>query len=139
MRLTEEQAWQRVTEAAHGYLATLHPERGIDSVPVVFAVDAGRRIFVPVDTVKPKSTTALRRIENIRRDPRCTLLVDHYESDWSRLWWVRLHCLAAEPVAVDVAAFSSLLASRYPHYEAAGSVVGGIVLTVTTVTGWAAQ
>lgn len=139
MRLNEEQAWERVVNASHGYLSTLHPERGIDSVPVVFAVDADRRIFLPVDTVKPKTTTALRRIENIRLDPRCTLLVDHYESDWSRLWWARLHCVAMEAVAEDIVAFSPLLAARYPQYETAGTVVGGMVLTATTVTGWAAQ
>lgn len=139
MKLTEEQAWERVTEASHGYLSTMHPERGIDSVPVVFAVDADRQIFVPVDTVKRKTTTALRRIENIRLDPRCTLLVDHYESDWSRLWWVSVHCQATEASPGDVVDFSPLLTARYSQYETAGTVVGGIVLTATTVAGWTAQ
>ena len=32
----------------------------------------------------------LARIENVDRDPRVTLLADHYEEDWSRLWWVRV-------------------------------------------------
>ena len=40
---------------------------------------------------KPKSTTALRRLDNIRAHPDVALLVDHYDdADWSCLWWVRL-------------------------------------------------
>ena len=58
-------------------------------------------VFVLVDDVvwsavdgKPKSTRALRRLGNIRSDPRVSLLVDHYGDDWSQLWWVRLDGLA---------------------------------------------
>ena len=36
--LDTEECWTRLTESTHGVLATLHPERGVDAVPVVFAV-----------------------------------------------------------------------------------------------------
>src|SRR5690606_41273301 len=41
------------------------------------------------DLEKPKRSRELRRLENIRRDPRVTVLAHHYEADWSKLWWVR--------------------------------------------------
>ena len=90
MRLSRGEAWSRLRASDHGVLATVHPERGVDAVPVVFAVD-GERILLPVDTVKPKSTTRLQRLANLADDPRCVLLVDHYDEDWSTLWWVRVH------------------------------------------------
>jgi hypothetical protein len=39
---------------------------------------------------KPKRSRALRRMENARRRPEMTVLIDHYDDDWTRLWWVRL-------------------------------------------------
>lgn len=116
----------------HGVLATVHAERGVDAVPVVFAATDAGRLVVPVDTVKAKATTRLQRIANIERDPRCVLVVDHYDDDWSRLWWVRVHGHAE--VTDDV---PSVL-RRFPGYEAPGSVVAAIVVTPTEVTGWRA-
>ena len=57
-------------------------------VPVVFARDQAD-LVTAVDG-KPKSGKVLARIDNITRDPRVTLLADHYEEDWSSLWWVRV-------------------------------------------------
>ena len=45
---------------------------------------------VPVDRVKPKSSSRLQRQRNLEADPRAALLVEHWDrGDWSRLWWVR--------------------------------------------------
>ena len=97
MRLDGETCWERLEAAEHGVLATVHPERGVDLVPVVFVVLADRdRVVVPIDAVKPKSGSRLRRLANVEHDPRCALLVEHYDEDWRQLWWVRLHARAAE-------------------------------------------
>ena len=114
-------------------------QRGIDLVPVVYAVTADRRILIPVDTVKSKSTARLRRLLNIELDPRCTLLVEHFDDDWSELWWVRLHGLAEIVDEPDLDDRSSLLGTKYPQYGAAGSVVGGISMTPSEITTWAAS
>jgi PPOX class probable F420-dependent enzyme len=45
-------------------------------------------VYSAVDA-KPKRSRDLKRLANIRADPRCALLVDHYDDDWQRLWWVR--------------------------------------------------
>jgi PPOX class probable F420-dependent enzyme len=94
---------------------------------------------MPIDAVKAKTSTRLQRLENIRRDPRCTLLVDAYDNDWSRLWWVRINGEGAEAGADDLGRFVSLLANRYPQYADPASIVGGIVIKPFDVTGWTAE
>jgi PPOX class probable F420-dependent enzyme len=135
-RLDKDTCWTLVAGARHGVLATVHAVRGADAVPVVFGLLAGPRIVVPVDAVKPKQRTRLQRVINVERDPRCVLLVDHYEDDWERLWWVRIHATAEEsPVTIDAL---DALTARYPRYGVPGALVTTLVLVPTTVTGWAA-
>src|SRR4029453_10552195 len=89
MRLAEHEARARLTAHDHGILCTVHPERGVDAVPVVYAVDHDC-VGVPVDRVKPKASSRLQRERNLEADPRATLLVEHWDrDDWSQLWWVR--------------------------------------------------
>jgi PPOX class probable F420-dependent enzyme len=99
------------------HLATLAPDGRPHVVPVVFA-RAGGRIWSPVDT-KPKRGGELARVRHLRREPRAALLLDHYDADWKRLWWLRLDGRAevverAEPEAV------AALRSKYPQYAAVG-------------------
>jgi PPOX class probable F420-dependent enzyme len=78
----------RLTTARVARLATTDPDGRPHLVPIVFAVD-GDTVYSAVDR-KPKRSRRLRRIENARARPDVTVLVDHYEDDWSRLWWIRL-------------------------------------------------
>lgn len=135
MRLNEEECWARLAVAEHGVLATVHPERGVDAVPVVFAVAPGRRLLLPVDTVKAKSTTDLQRLANLAGDARCVLLVDDYGTDWSQLWWVRVHGTAA--TAPDES--PAPLVAKYPAYADPGAIQAVVVLSPTAVTGWVAE
>lgn len=137
MRLDEQRCWARLADGPrHGVLATVHAERGVDAVPVVFVVHDGD-IVIPVDAVKPKSGRRLQRLVNLEHDPRCVLLVDHYDDDWSDLWWVRLHGRATEVPPSD--AHLAALAAAHPPYRAEGSVTSVLVLTPTQLTGWAAS
>jgi PPOX class probable F420-dependent enzyme len=77
----------RLTEARVARLATTDPDGRPHLVPIVFALD-GDTLYSAVDR-KPKSSSKLRRIENARARPDITILVDHYEEDWGRLWWIR--------------------------------------------------
>ena len=80
----------RLESHDHGILCTVHAERGVDAVPVAYAVDDDGYVGVPIDRVKPKASLRLQRERNLEADPRATLLVEHWDrSDWSRLWWVR--------------------------------------------------
>jgi PPOX class probable F420-dependent enzyme len=82
-------------------------------VPIVFAV-TGNVIHTAVDA-KPKTTRALRRLANIAAEPRVSVLADHYEDDWSRLWWVRADGLAR--VLDESPAGLAALVARYPQYR----------------------
>jgi PPOX class probable F420-dependent enzyme len=81
-------ARRRVAAARVGRLATLTPEGRPHIVPCCFVLDA-ETVYSAVDA-KPKSTLALRRLENVRAHPSCSLLVDQYSEEWTELWWVRI-------------------------------------------------
>lgn len=57
-------------------------------VPVCYAYE-GRAFYTPVDR-KPKRVSGekLVRIRNIRTNPDVALLVDQYDEDWERLWYI---------------------------------------------------
>jgi PPOX class probable F420-dependent enzyme len=96
-------------------LATVRPDGSAHIVPVCFAF-WGEAIYTAVDH-KPKATAALARLRHIAAEPRVALLADHYEDDWSRLWWVRVDGDASvvESAQEREAALAGL-AAAYPQY-----------------------
>ena len=68
-------------------LATIRPDGSPRLVPICFALD-GDTLYTAVDE-KPKRTRRLTRLADIERDPRVEVVIDHYDDDWTRLWWVR--------------------------------------------------
>jgi PPOX class probable F420-dependent enzyme len=114
-------AEERVAHARVGRLATTNAHGRPHVVPVCFALHEGR-IVTAVDA-KPKATTRLARLDNVRATQRASLLVDHYEEDWDELWWVRVDGSAS--VTDDDAAIDAL-AAKYDQYRAnrpAGPVI----------------
>ena len=137
MHLKVEEALRRATAADHGVLATLHEPRGADLVPACFAIEDGW-LAVPVDSVKPKGSTALGRIRNLERDPRATLLVEHWDAaDWSALWWVRLLLVRADAPGDLAARLEAGLRARYPQYATA-RFVALLTFRIDHVGGWSA-
>ena len=139
MRLSREAARARLIGNVHGVLCTMHPDRGPDPQPVVYAVSDDDHVGVPIDSVKPKSSTRLRREDNLDVDPRAALLVEHWDQvDWSRLWWVRaqLHHVADPPQSV-IDDLADRLSHAVPQYS--GKPFHRVlVCRVVAVTGWAA-
>jgi PPOX class probable F420-dependent enzyme len=105
-------------------------------VPICFALD-GDTIYSAVDH-KPKRTTRLRRLENLRDDPRASALADHYDEDWSTLWWVRADGTARIVPAgeADHTRAVALLASRYRQYLEDPPEGPAIVLSVLRWSQW---
>ena len=105
----------RLTTARVARLATTDEDGRPHLVPIVFAID-GDTLYSAVDR-KAKRSRRLRRIENARARPDVTVLVDHYEDDWSRLWWIRLRGSARvlEDGAERERALT-LLRDKYPQY-----------------------
>ena len=105
-------AEERLAKARVGRLATVTAHGEPHVVAVCFALHDGR-IVNAVDA-KPKRTRDLKRLDNIRATGRASLLVDHYEEDWTRLWWVRVDGPAT--VTDDEDAIDALTA-KYDQYR----------------------
>jgi PPOX class probable F420-dependent enzyme len=124
-------------EARVARLATVGANARPHLVPIVFAV-AGDVVYSGVDA-KPKRTTALRRLENVARNPRVALLADHYDdSDWGALWWVRADGVARVAGDPEASRGIALLVERYGQYRDAPP--GGPVLAIAVErwSGWRA-
>jgi len=118
-------------------LATLSRAHGASLVPACFAIE-GDRVAIPIDSVKPKGSTALGRVRNLERDPRATLLVEHWDPvDWSRLWWVHLLLVRMRVPEDDVAVLERRLRERYPQYRD-GPFVDVLTFRIEKVGGWEA-
>jgi PPOX class probable F420-dependent enzyme len=104
---------ERFASARVARLATTGPE-GPHIVPIVFAL-AGDVIYHAVDH-KPKRTTALRRLANLRADPRASVLADGYDEDWEQLWWVRADGVASILAPGHAEAVAALV-EKYSQYR----------------------
>jgi len=88
---------------------------------------------------KPKTTIALRRIENLMSNPRASLLVDHYEDDWSQLWWVRVDARGRIAVSAERDRAIDRLASKYEQYRTATSFGPVIALDIDHWSWWSSS
>lgn len=87
MKLAPRAARERLIVSRVARLATADTEGVPHAVPVTFVAE-NEVLYFAVDH-KPKDTWDLRRLRNIRENPAVTVLVDHYDEDWSALWWAR--------------------------------------------------
>jgi len=137
VRIDAGDARRRLGGARVAVLATVAATGRPHVVPVTFAL-AGDLVYTAVDA-KPKTTRDLRRLDNIRADPRVSVLADYYDEDWAELWWVRAD---GEATIVDDRAEMTepvrLLARRYPQYRRDPPAGPIIAVRVTRWTGWSA-
>ena len=140
MKLSSEQARSRLAANVHGVLATLHPTRGPDPQPVVYAVSDDGHVGVPIDKVKPKASSRLQREDNLEADPRGALLIEHWDTeDWSRLWWVRADLEHVnDPPTQLLDDLADRLAATVPQY-ADKPFHRVLVCRIVNVTGWSAS
>jgi PPOX class probable F420-dependent enzyme len=124
---------ERVAAAPVGRLATVRPDGTPHVVPCCFALD-GDTLYSAVDA-KPKTTLALQRLDNVRANPRASLLVDHYDDDWSQLWWIRVD---GDALVVDSSHAIALLQAKYPQYAQTPPPGAVIALAITHWRAWQA-
>jgi PPOX class probable F420-dependent enzyme len=131
--LPEHEARRRLSAARVAYLATVRAEGGPHVVPIVFAMD-GEVIYSIADP-KPKRDLDLLRHRNIAANPSVSLLVDEYDEDWQRLWWVRVDGTArlVEDEGERETAIR-LLRAKYPQYAEWSTPFG--TATVIQVKRW---
>jgi PPOX class probable F420-dependent enzyme len=148
--MTPERARERVRGARVARLATVTADGSPHLVPCCFALvdrdtqpggppeaPPGSTIYTPIDA-KPKTTLALRRLANLRANPRASLLVDHWAADWSALWWVRVDGDARILEAGDAERTSALerLAHKYRQYREVPPPGPVIAIDVVTWRSW---
>jgi PPOX class probable F420-dependent enzyme len=128
---------RRVASAYVARLATAGADGRPHIVPICFALDE-QTLYFAVDS-KPKQTTNLKRLRNIAANPAISVLVDHYEADWDKLWWVRLDGVA-RVVTNDgeVKKALRLLAARYSQYRAITPAGPVVAVAIAGMTGWSA-
>ena len=147
--MTTEEAMRRFVQARVARLATVDQNGRPHLVPICFAVDAATAGAVDavtagtidaIDTIysavdaKPKTTPDLKRLRNIEANPHVTLIVDQYDEDWAKVWWVRVDGTAE--VHDTHTRGRAALASKYEQYRdaALGRVV---VIRPSKWTAWA--
>jgi PPOX class probable F420-dependent enzyme len=126
---------ERFASSPVARLSTVRPDGGPHVVPIVFAL-MGETVFSAVDA-KPKRSTDLQRLANVRAEPRCALLVDHYDDDWRRLWWVRADGVGEVVDAPPEHPGIQALVQRFPQYRDEPPSGPLLVVTVQRWTGWA--
>ena len=126
---------RRVGEARSGVLSTVTAEGRPHVVPCCFVLD-GDVVYSAVDA-KPKSTLALRRLDNLASNPAACLLVDCYDDDWSKLWWIRVDGTGRVLVDGDERDHAlDLLAAKYPQYQETRPPGPVIALDITSWKSW---
>ena len=132
--MDEAEARERFAAARVARMASVDADGHPHLVPIVFAVD-GDDVLSIVDA-KPKRTPELKRLRNIAANSNVALLVDEYDEDWQRLWWVRADGEArveesgpARDRAIE------LLRAKYEQYRTAWSTPVGAAVVVR-VTRW---
>ena len=137
MRLDPGPARARFAAARVARLATAGPDGAPHLVPIVFAL-SGDTLYSAVDG-KPKRSLALRRLANVAANPRVTVLVDHYDDDWTALWWVRADGTARVLEPAEAAVALELLTARYRQYVTSPPPGPVLAIDVLRWSGWAAS
>jgi PPOX class probable F420-dependent enzyme len=133
--MTTAEARKRFTAAPVARLATADAAGRPHLVPIVFVVD--RDVIYSVVDAKPKRSPALKRLANVRENPAVSLLADHYDEDWTKLWWVRAdgRGRVLDPAEPEAREAIEKLRDRYPQQRAAGPV---LAVDVQHWSGWSA-
>jgi PPOX class probable F420-dependent enzyme len=136
MRLDVSECRRRLSAARVARLATTGHDMRPHLVPVTFAV-SGDLLVVGVDQ-KPKTTTRLRRLRNIEENPRVTVLCDHYDDDWTQLWWVRADGEASVRDHGEAREHAiELLVAKYQQYADDPPEGPVIAISIDAWSGWA--
>ena len=129
-----------ISEGRVGRLATADASGQPLVVPICYAFD-GESLFSAIDA-KPKTPgpQGLKRIRNIRENPRVSIVIDRYDEEWSRLRYVIIQGQAE--ILTEGGAFSrgvDLLLAKYPQYRSMGlDREAGVMIRVEPgrVTAW---
>ena len=125
-----------VEKARVARLATVDSECKPHLIPVVFVFD-NNCYFIPIDEKHKRSTPEkLRRTKNIRQNSNVVLLIDEYNEDWTKLYFIAIQGNAIiiggktldQNEKVLLEKVHRLLYKKYLQYRKIG--VGGYVIMI---------
>jgi PPOX class probable F420-dependent enzyme len=136
VQLTKDEARLRLTDARVARLATVRANGNPHVVPIVFAVEWP--LLYSIADPKPKDGLDLLRFRNIAANPAVSLLVDEYDEEWSRLWWVRADGLAwVVDDGLERETTIRLLQAKYAQYADWSEPFGSaMVMRIERLTSW---
>ncbi len=121
-------------------MATADAQGAPHLIPVCFAYDGS--YFYSVLDRKPKraALTRLKRVRNILSNPNVALVLDHFEEDWSKLWYVLVTGTAQLVHAGEEHRRAiAVLREKYPQYRDMDIDENPVIrITPTRVTSWGA-
>lgn len=136
--IDQQEITRRLQDIRSAALGTVDKQGRPHLVPIVFAYQNGR-LYTAVDQ-KPKSTRRLKRLTNIESNPTVSVLLDRYDDDWTRLWWIRIdgsaRVLNSGP---DFCEGIALLTRKYQPYLTQPPPGPVIKVQVETIRAWSAM
>lgn len=131
----------KLQESRIARLATFDAQRGPHIVPVCFTYD-GEFFYTAIDQ-KPERVAPERliRLRNIRASPQVALLIDRYDEDWTRLWYILIHGNAKLiPLSRQRERASAIrkLRAKYPQYAGKMLAANAPIIRITPeqITFW---
>jgi len=120
-------------------LATVDQKSHPYVVPVVFVFHENS-FFIPLDEkVKAVNARKLKRVKNIEKNPNVTLLIDKYQNDWKKLFFLMIHGKARvidTKNSKTMDKVHKLLISKYPQYKKIGVGKSCIEINPKRITYW---
>ena len=121
-----------IDKARVARLATVDSEGKPHLVPVVFAYDE-EHYYIPIDEKtkqRPSKPEKLKRVKNIQANPNIALLIDEYNEDWTKLYFVMIQGRASlisnkkreqqNELSLLLEKAHKLLSEKYHHYQKIG-------------------
>jgi len=125
----------KINEAKVARLATVDLECKPHLIPVVFVFD-NDCYFIPIDEKTKRSRPEkLKRAKNIQQNPNVALLIDEYNEDWKKLYFIMIQGKASivgkelgqnEMLLLEKA--HKLLSDKYFQYQKIG--IGEYVIMI---------
>jgi PPOX class probable F420-dependent enzyme len=111
-------------------------------VPVVFIYD-GNNFYIPIDEKAKRSKPEnLKRVKNIHTNPNVALLIDEYNEDWKKIWFIMIHGNASLINNIEskqnrlIQRVHRLLYEKYPQYLTTGIGKFCIMIRPQRVINW---
>jgi len=116
--LLNRKASRLIRSARLAHLATADAKHQPHVVPICFVFD-GKGFYSAIDE-KPKRTVAakLKRLSNIRENPRVSLVIDRYHENWAKLAYILIFGHARILLRGEKHRHAvHLLRKKYPQYR----------------------